>query len=186
MQRKTLCHIYPNKFPTLIHLARGENLRWMPPRCFQDASRCLHDATRMSPHDSQMLSTRPSLLGSSLQPRFVNKHCLGSSAWVILWKRVRLYRCHEHLACIFTAMIRLHLSLRIYRSGDLAFLRGEGYFWVLGSESQEVCTHHQGKRMYKVNVECLCGVWVNVWCVSVCEVWVLYVLYVCVNKELNY
>ena len=83
MQREILCHIYPSKVPTLIHLARGKNLRWMPPRCFQDASRCLHDATRMSPHDSQMLSTRPSLLGSSLQPRFVNKHCLGSSAWVI-------------------------------------------------------------------------------------------------------
>ena len=55
----------------------------MPPDASQMLPRCLHDATRMPPHDSQMLSTRPSLLGSSLQPRFVNKHCLGSSAWVI-------------------------------------------------------------------------------------------------------
>ena len=45
----------------------------MPPRCFQDASRCLHDATKM-------LSTRPSLLSLSLQPRFVREHCLGSFA----------------------------------------------------------------------------------------------------------
>ena len=38
MQREILCHIYPSKVPTLIHLARGKNLRWMPPRCLSDAS----------------------------------------------------------------------------------------------------------------------------------------------------
>ena len=31
LQREILCHIYPRKVPTLIHLARGKNLRWMPP-----------------------------------------------------------------------------------------------------------------------------------------------------------
>ena len=36
MQREILCHIYPRKVPTLIHLAMGKNLRWMPPRCLQD------------------------------------------------------------------------------------------------------------------------------------------------------
>ena len=38
MQREILFHIYPSKVPTLIHLIRGENLRWMPPRCPPDAS----------------------------------------------------------------------------------------------------------------------------------------------------
>ena len=39
MQRRTLCHIHPSKVPTLIHLARGENLRWFPPSpgCVQDS-----------------------------------------------------------------------------------------------------------------------------------------------------
>ena len=47
MQRKTPCHIYPSKVSTLIHLIRGENLRWMP-------LRCLSDASQMPPDDSQM------------------------------------------------------------------------------------------------------------------------------------
>ena len=38
MQRKTLCHIFPRNFPTLIHLIRGENLRWMAPKCLPDVS----------------------------------------------------------------------------------------------------------------------------------------------------
>ena len=37
MQRGILCHICPSRVPTLIHLARGENLRWMPPRCPPEA-----------------------------------------------------------------------------------------------------------------------------------------------------
>ena len=39
MQREILCHIYPSKVPTLIHLARGKNLRWFPPSpgCVQDS-----------------------------------------------------------------------------------------------------------------------------------------------------
>ena len=50
MQRKILCHICPSKVPTLIHLARGENLRWMPPRCLTDASQM----SPQMPHGSQM------------------------------------------------------------------------------------------------------------------------------------
>ena len=78
MQRKILCHICPSKVPTLIHLARGENLRWMPPRCLprclmalrclQMSSRCLPDAFQMSPqmpHGSQML---PRCLPRCLMP----------------------------------------------------------------------------------------------------------------------
>ena len=57
MQREILCHIYPSKVPTLIHLARGKNLRWMPPRCLPDASqmplRCLSDASRCFPDASR-------------------------------------------------------------------------------------------------------------------------------------
>ena len=55
----TFNHIYPSKVPTLIHLIRGENLRWMPLRCLPDVSqmppsclprclmapRCLPDAS---------------------------------------------------------------------------------------------------------------------------------------------
>ena len=52
MQREILCHIYPSKVPTLIHLARGKNLRWMPPRCLPDQmlpdGRYLPDASRRS------------------------------------------------------------------------------------------------------------------------------------------
>ena len=58
MQREILCHIYPSKVPTLIYLARGKNLRWMPPKCLPDASqmrlRCLSDASQMPPDASQM------------------------------------------------------------------------------------------------------------------------------------
>ena len=58
MQREILCHIYPRKVPTLIHLARGKNL--MPPKCLPDASqmppqmplRCLSDASQMPPDAS--------------------------------------------------------------------------------------------------------------------------------------
>ena len=57
MQREILCHIYPSKVPTLIRLARGKNLRWMPPRCLPDASqmplRCLSDASRCFPDASR-------------------------------------------------------------------------------------------------------------------------------------
>ena len=53
MQREILCHIYPSKVPTPIHLAKGKNLRWMPPRCLPGASqmplRCLSDASRCFP-----------------------------------------------------------------------------------------------------------------------------------------
>ena len=58
MQREILCHIYPSKVPTLIRLARGKNLRWMPPKCLPDASqmplRCLSDASQMPPDAFQM------------------------------------------------------------------------------------------------------------------------------------
>ena len=50
MQREILCHIYPRKVPTLIHLARGKNLRWMPPRSFQDACKMPPDAHQMPAH----------------------------------------------------------------------------------------------------------------------------------------
>ena len=44
------------EIPTLIHLARGKNLRWMPPKCLPDASqmpfRCLSDASQMPPDAS--------------------------------------------------------------------------------------------------------------------------------------
>ena len=58
MRREILCHIYPSKVPTLIRLARGKNLRWMPPKCLPDASqmplRCLSDASQMPPDAFQM------------------------------------------------------------------------------------------------------------------------------------
>ena len=41
-------------------MTRGENLKWMPPRCLPDASqvppRCLPDATKMVPDVSRCLS----------------------------------------------------------------------------------------------------------------------------------
>ena len=75
MQRKTLCHIYPSKVPTFIHLIRGENLRWMSPRCLPDAfqmsPRCLPDAFQMSLR----------CLSDILYPN--KRICLGSRAGVI-------------------------------------------------------------------------------------------------------
>ena len=71
MQREILCHIYPSKVPTLIHLARGKNLRWMPPKCLPDASqmplRCLSDGSQMPPRCPQMPSRCPQMLPRCLQ-----------------------------------------------------------------------------------------------------------------------
>ena len=68
MQREILCHIYPSKVPTLIHLARGKNLRWISPKCLPDASQMPPRCLQMLPRCLQMLPP---------------KNCLGSRAGVI-------------------------------------------------------------------------------------------------------
>ena len=107
MQRKILCHICPSKVPTLIHLARGENLRWMPPRCLPDAfqmspqmphgsqmlprclprclmpPRCLRDASQLFLRYQMFLRCLQVVSKMPLKCPF-RKHCLGSRAGVIL------------------------------------------------------------------------------------------------------
>ena len=58
MQRKILCHICPSKVPTLIHLARGENLRWMSPRWLPDASQGTELRAQISELSAQSLERR--------------------------------------------------------------------------------------------------------------------------------
>ncbi len=61
MQRKTLCHIYPSKVPTLIHLIKGENLWWMPLRWLPDGSQMPPQMPNASQMSSKCLPDVPKI-----------------------------------------------------------------------------------------------------------------------------